>query len=64
MALVCLAYSRQSATDLSLAAVVGGFVFLTVVAMELRPTRINTKYPPPTAEEAFENMDVGQPPMT
>lgn len=64
MALVRLAYSRQAATDLSPAAVVGGFVLLTVVSMELRSTRIETKYPPPTAEAAVENIDVGQPPMT
>lgn len=61
---VSLAYSRQSATDLSPAAVVGGFVLLTVVSMELRPTRIETKYPLPTVEAAYENTDVGQPSMT
>jgi hypothetical protein len=64
VALVRLAYSRQSVADLSPAAVVGGFVLLTVVAMELRPTRIETKYPPPTAEAAVENIDVSQPSMT
>lgn len=64
MALVCLAYSRQSATDPSPTAVFAGFVLLTVVAMEVRPTLIKTKYPPPTAEAAVEDIDVGQPSMT
>lgn len=32
--------------------------------MELRPTRTETKYPPPISEAALESVDVGQPSMT
>jgi len=49
-------------------AVVGGFVLLTIVSMELRSARTDTKYPPPIpipiTEAAAENSDVGQPSMT